>query len=290
MSAAVDPAWLARLHARLAQPPRQPRLALAVYAQGAPQGVVIGSVEPTLFGALTGLTGPDGAPLLHTRNDGGWLLQGEPTAALACLALALRAAGLCGAWRDEALAVRDAQGTVRASVERGAVRVLGIATHAVHLVGIAHGNDMAQPGRGAWLQQRAWNKPNDPGCWDTLVGGLVSAADDACSALERETWEEAGLRPSDLTARAQGGSFEVRRPSPDGAGAGYMIERIDWSWATLVPGAVPSNQDGEVERFECVRRSELLRRLHAGAFTDEAARILVDALPPLGWADAAPEC
>ena len=69
-------------------------------------------------------------------------------------------------------------------VERGAVRPLGIATQAVHLVG--HAAD----GR-IWVQQRALNKANDPGLWDTLMGGMVSAADTVATALVRETWEEA---------------------------------------------------------------------------------------------------
>jgi len=27
-----------------------------------------------------------------------------------------------------------------------------------------------------WVQQRALDKANDPGLWDTLMGGMVSAA------------------------------------------------------------------------------------------------------------------
>jgi hypothetical protein len=47
------------------------------------------------------------------------------------------------------------------------------------------------------VQQRALDKANDPGLWDTLMGGMVSAADTVATALARETWEVVpeGLAP-----------------------------------------------------------------------------------------------
>lgn len=136
MSAAVDPAWLARLHARLAQPPRRPRVALAVQAPGPAQDAVVGSVEPALLDALADLRAPDGGPLLQPGGGPHVLLRGDATVALAALAQALRERGLSGAWRNEALQVCDVQDRRCATVERGVVRVLGIATRAVHLVGV----------------------------------------------------------------------------------------------------------------------------------------------------------
>ena len=119
-----------------------------------------------------------------------WHLQASPadtTDALNTLAAALRDAGLCGPWRDEQLAVTNPAGEVIGTVERGAVRVLGVATRAVHLVGLAPDGRM-------WVQKRSLTKPNNPGLWDTLMGGMVSATDSLPQALARETWEEAGLR------------------------------------------------------------------------------------------------
>ena len=224
---------------------------------------IVGSVEPQ---ALQGLP-----VALARRPDGGWLLLGEPVTALAALAAALRDAGRAHVWRDEQLAVADDQGRRLATVERAVVRPLGIATRAVHLVGLALDG-------GVWLQQRAWNKANDPGRWDTLMGGMVAAVDDHDTAMARETWEEAGLHLSGLQQLRYGGVVRIRRPADDGGGIGYVVEDIDWSVATLPAGLLPQNQDGEVERFECVNLREVLRRLHQDAFTDEAALILVDAL------------
>ena len=50
-------------------------------------------------------------------------------------------------WRNELLSVNDASGRSVAMIERAAVRPLGIATRAVHLVG------WAEQG-GVWVQQR----------------------------------------------------------------------------------------------------------------------------------------
>lgn len=206
--------------------------------------------------------------LLKTEHNGGpaWCLLGEPTAALNRLALTLRDAGLAHAWRDEQLAVNDAQGRRIGSVERAVVRVLGITTAAVHLIG------RAEDGR-FWIQQRAWNKSNDPGMWDTLMGGMISGADTLASALERETWEEAGLRLADLRDVVHGGHVDIRRPCDDGGGAGYVIERIDWYHCTVQDGQVPVNQDGEVERFVLMDESEMVAKMHANEFTSEAALI-----------------
>ena len=130
-----------------------------------------------------------------------WHLQAPPTDttdALNTLAAALRDAGLCGPWRDEQLAVTNPAGEVIGTVERGAVRVLGVATRAVHLVGLTPDGRM-------WVQKRSLTKPNNPGLWDTLMGGMVSAADSLPQALARETWEEAGLRVEALADVAHGG-------------------------------------------------------------------------------------
>lgn len=153
------------------------------------------------------------------------------------------------------------------------MRVLGLATQAVHLVGCTADGAM-------WVQQRAFDKPNNPGMWDTLMGGMVSAADSLASAVERETWEEAGLRVAALQGVAHSGHVEFAQPSDEAGGCGYMVERIDWFRAQVPEGMAPVNQDGEVARFELLPRTALLERLARGAFTPEASLILAAAL---GW-------
>ena len=271
MSAAQpDPDWLAGLLASAAQAPLRPRVPLLW------REYVIGSVEVDYFDTV--LQPPSSIAPESLQQELGasglqWRLHGDITASLARIAQTLlqaRVDHVLRYWRNEQLAVRDAQGRLLGTVERGVVRPLGIASHAVHLVG------RSADGR-FWVQQRSHAKASDPGLWDTLVGGMVSAADSVASALERETWEEAGLRPRELHDVCRGGRVDLRKPLLDGGG-GYVQEQIDW-YHCIVPGGVrPVNQDGEVEQFELIEQSELVARLQRNEFTTEAALILVVAL------------
>ena len=253
--------WLADLKARANQPPDLPREPLWVGSAR------IGSVEPGVAHALL----PSLAAVVQRvdqSGESGWQFLGPLTAALDRVALALRDAGLAGAWRDEQLAVTDSQGRLLGTVERAAVRPLGIATHAVHLAG-------RSPDGRHWVQRRAMDKPNDPGMWDTLMGGMVPAADTLQAALARETHEEAGLALAQLQDVRPGGRVAIRRPSGGGGAAGgYTVEHVDWFQCTVPDGVVPVNQDGEVDEFRLMTGQEVLQRLHQNEFTLEAALVL----------------
>jgi 8-oxo-dGTP pyrophosphatase MutT (NUDIX family) len=264
---AVDREWLSALRASAIQAPLRPRVPLWAGES------VIGSVEPDFFYQMALQPMTDGRhPLLKEEHPGplGWRLMGDVTTNLQHVAAALHDAGLAGAWRNEALAVTGALGHRKGTVECAAVRPLGITTLAVHLV--------QTPGGSFWVQQRAFDKAVDPGLWDTLMGGMVAAADMVESALARETWEEAGLQLADLPALRYGGRLRTCRPCSDGSGAAYLNGLIDWYCCTVPDGLVPHNQDGEVEQFRLMARGALLAALQRGEFTTEAALILVDVL------------
>ena len=253
MASAASPEWIARLRQRADAAPSRPREALF---SGESQ---IGSIEVTLGVSLVDA----GLPL---RAAGmGWRLRGSPSPALEVIARWLNANGLGGRWRDELLSVIDAAGTVVGQIERAAVRPLGIATQAVHLVGYTADAKV-------WAQQRALDKATDPGAWDTLMGGLVAAGETLEDTLARETWEEAGLVVGSLQDLRRAGSLVIRRPVSDG----YMVERIAVFEAWVPSGVTPVNQDGEVERFECLDAARLMQRLQEESFTLEAALILLD--------------
>jgi len=269
----LSPQWLAALRASADQPPLRPRVPLALGPH------VIGSVEPDYFNQISRQYSSIGLELLQKEEsaDGPvWRLRGDGTLALQQIAQALRDARVgCVAqqWRQEQLAVCNAHGQQLATVERAVARPLGIATRAVHLVG------RVIDGR-IWVQQRAFNKANDPGLWDTLMGGMVSAADTVETALVRETWEEAGIRLSSVDNLLLGGCVALRKPSPEDGSSGYVVEQIDWFHCTVPDGVQPLNLDGEVEQFLLLEKRELLSRLERNEFTTEAALILVAAL---GW-------
>ena len=245
------PGWWQQLAQRAAQPPPRPREGLGIGA------AIVGSVEAERAARLRdqGLLDAHGA------------LLGEPDATLARIARWLHDAGLAQRWRGESMPVRDDAGSELARVERSAVRPLGIATYAAHLIGFT-------PQGEVWVQQRAHDKATDPGRWDTLMGGLVAAGESDAEALERETWEEAGLRVDDLRDLRRADRVTIRRPVAEG----YMVEHIEVYEAIVPEGLVPVNQDGEVVRFERLAPAALLQRLAGDEFTLEAALMLAASL------------
>ena len=265
---AFDAQWLIALRALANQPPLRPRVPLWAGES------VIGSVE---IGFLDKIVSPPNIygyqQLLKKEQpeELGWRLMGDVTLSLNRVGTALHHAGLAGAWRDEQLAVTDQWDHHRGTIERAAVRPLGITTLAVHLVG-------QTPDGRFWVQQRAFNKPNDPGLWDTLMGGMVSSSDTVETALARETWEEAGLQLDALYDMRYGGRLTTSRPAHDGGGAGYVHEHIDWYCCTVPDGMLPINQDGEVEQFCRMNVTQLLEAMQQGQFTLEAALILADVM------------
>ncbi|MEP7057701.1 MAG: NUDIX domain-containing protein [Caldimonas sp.] len=249
------PAWLAELRAHADRPPLRPRDALCIGTAR------VGSIESELARRIVA----GGLPLRLVAER--WTLDQPVDDAMRQIAQWLRANGIGGAWRNELLAVDDAHGRRLGAIERSAVRPLGIATRAVHLVGRSPRGDY-------WVQQRAFDKAVDPGLWDTTMGGLVAAGESIAATLARETDEEAGLAIDALDRLRPAGRITIRRPIADG----YMVEHIEIFEAVVPKALQPVNRDGEVERFECIATDALIERLRAGAFTLEAALILAAAL------------
>ena len=217
----------------------------------------IGSIEPGLADMLVA------ADMPLRLSELGWRVDGPLDPSLATIARWLDRRGLAAPWRDELLSVTTSTGAQVGVVERAVVRVLGIATAAVHLVGVTG------DGR-VWVQQRALGKATDPGCWDTLMGGQVAAGESTDTTLERETMEEAGLAVADLDDLRRCTDIVVRRAVAEGD----LDERIAVYRARVPESLVPVNRDGEVERFDCHTRDALIERLAAGEFTLEATLIL----------------
>ena len=276
------------LLARSRQPPIRPRATWC-----GPGGVALGSIEPAVAQALANA----GLPWKRLESDRGgaapaggadpalgrWQV-GQATAdparqvdglsdALERTARWLHEQGLGGRWRHEALTVTDAEGVEHARIERAAVRVLGVTTFAVHLCGYARGpqGEVVQ-----WLQQRALDKATDPGLWDTLMGGQCGAGEWLAETLERETWEEAGLRLQVLQGLREAGRCSFERPVSDG----WLVEHIDLFEAWVPEGVSPLNQDGEVECFELAGTEAVVERFVRDEVTLEAALMMARAVRP----------
>ncbi len=186
---------------------------------------------------------------------------------LAGMARHLAAQGVLPAWRDEALDVVG-EGVRLASIERAAVRPLGLLTRAVHLNAWSPQGDL-------WVARRAKDKATDPGMWDTLAGGLVSAGEGLDLALLRESNEEAGLVPDDLRGReALRLLLRMHRCVPQG----YQVEEV-WVSDCVLPSACrPHNQDGEVSEIRRLSLDALWALILENAFTLEAELSILDSL------------
>lgn len=229
-------------------------------------GRVGGWIAPAALAAVVGLPGVHVEPeAVHFTDAPAERLTLD--AVLREVALALRKAGCIRTWRDELLDVM-AEGRPLASIERGAVRPLGLLTQAVHL------NGWSPDGR-LWVARRALDKSTDPGLWDTLSGGLVAAGEDPESALLRETLEEAGLPAVALAAH---GPLRMVLRMHRRLDDGYQVENVLLSDCVLDAGTAPRNMDGEVLEFRCLAMGELWDMITHGAFTLEAELAILDSL------------
>ncbi len=262
-SARARQKWLAALRERAATPPLVPRFDIVAGSTSARIGSIEASLAECLFSA----------GLLRRESTLQWRVDPPLDPSLAAIASWLREKGVAGPWRDELLAVTDAMFEPLGSIERAAVRPLGITTFAVHLVA-------ARSDGRVWVQQRALNKATDPGLWDTTMGGQVGAGESVADALLRETWEEAGLRPEQLHGLQWVEQIPFRRPVAEG----YLVETIDVFEAILADALMPNNQDGEVQGFDCLAPDAIWERLLGEEFTLEAAVILAAWLQRQGLA------
>ncbi|WP_432785674.1 NUDIX hydrolase [Oligella sp. MSHR50489EDL] len=247
-------------------------------SQGVQEVPVSGSRPLIIAGKIAGFIHPAAISALQSKS---YFKQDELAVYLAELgmprselnellvdvAYCLRDAGLTRAWRDELLNVY-AEGAVIAQIERAAMRPLGLLTQAIHLNGWTPEGDI-------YLQLRAATKAFDPNRWDTLVGGLLNAEDSPAEGLVREAQEEAGLAAAEIKQRTPIRTIlRMRRRLPEG----YQLEDILVSDCIIPPDASLENQDGEVERIETFKPSDVIQMIEDEVITIEAAIVLLDSL------------
>lgn len=234
---------------------------------------------------------PAGSAALRRRGvDLDWQARGldgaQRSAVLAEVAGRLRAAGRLPGWRDELYAFRASSTDDGATepdpsrpelfrLERGAFRFFGLRSQAVHINGFTADGRM-------WCGRRALTKATDPGRLDNLAAGGLPAGETIAQCMVRELWEEAGV-PADLARRAvRAGHVTTARAEREG----WHDETLFVCNLVLPDGFTPRNTDGEVSGFECLAPDEVMARIAARDFSDDAACVvaisLVQALPGHG--------
>jgi len=197
------------------------------------------------------------------------VIQSNPTHSIYLISTALMKAGL--AVNSHEILTVWAGSDVLSCIPRSVVRLLGVNTHSVHLVA-------KTPTGLYWVQRRSEQKKEDPGLWDTTVGGTVQYNETPTYTLEREMWEESGLKPTDCLDISALGNLNIKRPRSEDSGLGFQVETIHCFSTLVSDDFTPMNHDGEVDLFEPLESSEILRRLVEDRFTLEAALVLVQLL------------
>ncbi|HEX6136095.1 MAG TPA: DUF4743 domain-containing protein [Casimicrobiaceae bacterium] len=201
------------------------------------------------------------------------------SAALAEVALALRAEGALPAWRDERYAIAPHFGSPPLLfIERGAARYFGLRTWAAHANGIVRRDGATL----MWLARRSPGKAVDPGLLDNLVGGGVAAGFRVDETLVKEAWEEAGIGASLARAARPAGAVHLRRALADG----LQRETVFVHDLALPEHFVPENQDGEAVEHRLVDVAEAARAIAQSGGPDEvtvdASLVVLDCLIRLG--------
>jgi 8-oxo-dGTP pyrophosphatase MutT (NUDIX family) len=231
-------------------------------------GCTVGSVARAHLGALAAW------PQVLAVDVAAVTLQVPAAARDATLAevnAALRHQGLVRGWRDEIFAIVDpASAQPFARIERASARFWGTLTFGAHANGYVTG-PAGRPSH-LWLARRSSAKATDPGMWDNLVGGGVPAGQTPRETLVREAWEEAGLTPDQAQPVRAGGVMRLRRDIAEG----LQFEQLHAFDIELPHGLAPCNQDGEVERFECLPVAQALARAASGAMTVDATLVTLD--------------
>jgi 8-oxo-dGTP pyrophosphatase MutT (NUDIX family) len=114
----------------------------------------------------------------------------------------------------------------------------------------------------------------DPGLLDNLCAGGVAAGETLQTCLQRELYEEAGIRLAATHLLRFRGSTEVGRVR-DG---GWHVERLHVYNLLLQANEQPCNRDGEVQEFLLLGAAALAGLVHAEKSTPDAAAAIVQGL------------
>lgn len=152
-------------------------------------------------------------------------------------------------------------------IERSGFSYLGLQSRAVHVNGFTPEGQLV-------VGLRSAHKHVDPGLYDNLMAGGISAGESWMQTFAREMQEEAGLKASIWPQVNCSGAIHTSRRE----GSSWHNETLLVCQVVLPEDAQPNNQDGEVERFSTFDASEVLSRMRANEFTRDGVLTLAHAV------------
>ena len=181
--------------------------------------------------------------------------------------------------RDELFDVRDDQtSAILATIDRGAIPLLGILADGVHLNGLVRRAD----GIHLWVARRAASKRLDPGKLDHIAAGGVGAGFTPQQTLVKEAEEEASLPPSLIGQARQVATLTYALDRAEG----LRRDRITVFDLWLPDHVTPTPNDGEVTGFSLWPIRQVLDHV---ALTDDfkfnVTLVLIDLCLRLGIID-----
>ncbi|AVG15819.1 NUDIX hydrolase [Chromobacterium vaccinii] len=191
--------------------------------------------------------------------------------ALAHAARRWQQAGWLNGWRNENFTAFRQDGRPYFELERAAFRPLGLTSRAVHVNGLCRLDDGEVR---MWVGRRSPHKAVDPNRMDNLVGGGVAAGETLALALERESWEEAGVARERVEGLTPASLLLAQRPVARGLHREWLYAYDLW----LAPGESPACQDGEVAEHLLLPFSEVEQLLVDERFMIDAALVSMDCL------------
>ncbi|GGY27806.1 NUDIX hydrolase [Paludibacterium paludis] len=184
--------------------------------------------------------------------------------------------GWLNGWRNERFTAMRQNGEPVFELERAAFRPLGLTSQAVHVNGLCRlpGGEVRM-----WVGRRSPHKAVDPNRMDNMVGGGVASGESIGLALERESWEEAGIPAGRLEGLTRQSLLLAERPVARGLHREWLHVFDVW----LPEGDIPCNQDGEVAEHQLLSLEEVECLLIGERFMIDAALVACDCLARLGF-------
>ncbi|XP_073977038.1 uncharacterized protein [Rhodnius prolixus] len=175
-------------------------------------------------------------------------------------------------WRDECYEIKRVFSSESLfKMDRSATCLFGICNYGVTINGYVHDPRL---GLCLWLQKRSLTKQTWPGKWDNMVAGGLSVGHGVLETAHKEAEEEASIPPELLKKIISRGSVSFFYESERG-----VFPNTEFVYDLELPlNFVPTNNDGEVDKFELLPTKELIERLFSPEFKTTSCPVVVDFL------------